>query len=121
MKAKTTTTPRVPRQITGHVMYMGPNFPQIGLYFNRVYKPGAVDKHLYQYIAQCPPIGEMFISISNVAMVMRELNFDYAHNMRGTTGRFVIFYREIQKWIASTMQQKTTPAGVQLEEHHHHA
>jgi hypothetical protein len=91
--------------IIGQVVYMGPRIPAIGLGYSQTFRDG-IYPHYYEWIARCPSIGAMFVPPSQVALVRRELNFDYAHNMRGTAGKFVTFYREIQRWISQQTQAK---------------
>jgi hypothetical protein len=108
-----------PRKITGHVMYMGPHVAFLGLHFNKTFLPGGIHESYYPWIERCPALGELFIPVERIGQVLRELNFDYAHNMRGTHGPNVTFYREIQNWLAHHKQNKTTARkGVTLEPHH---
>lgn len=104
------------REITGQVIYLGPQLQHIGLAYGTIFKDG-IYKHLYDTIAQCPAIGELFIPIAQVAEVRRELNFDLGRQLRGTQGRHVTFYREVQNWLANLKQNKPHSAGVQLEHH----
>jgi hypothetical protein len=103
-------------KITGQVMYMGPHVFFLGLGYSKTYRNG-IDEGLYQWIQKCPALGQLFIPVEKVGAVRRELNFDYAHNMRGTTGKHVAFYREVQKWLAQA-QQQPKPPGVTLEKTH---
>ena len=104
-------------KITGHVMYMGPRVQHLGLGYGALFRNG-IHESLYESIKACPSLGELFIPIAQVGNVRRDLNFDYAHNMRGTKGKHVTFYREVQKWIAQTTQQQPKPSGITLEHHH---
>jgi hypothetical protein len=107
-----------PRIITGQVMYLGPHVGFLGLHYNKTYRDG-IDPQLYDWITRCPALGELFIPVDKIATVRKELNFDYAHNMRGETGRHVTFYREVQKWLATAKQkQQESPSGITLEKHH---
>jgi hypothetical protein len=90
--------------IRGRVMYMGPQVPQLGLSYSNIFIDG-IHPHLYNTIKLCPALGMLFIPIKDVGTVRRELNFDIARNMRGTTGRYVAFYREVQQWLRT--QTKT--------------
>jgi hypothetical protein len=109
---------KTPRLITGHVIYVGPHLGFMGLSYNKTFINGIYPQY-YDWIAKCPAIGELFIPIADLAGVMRELAFDYAHNMRGTTGSYVTFYREVQKWLASNQPQTNpSPSGIQLETTH---
>ena len=106
------------KEITGQVMYMGPHVFFLGLGYSKTYRNG-IEQGLYPWIAKCPALGELFIPIERVGAVRRELNFDYAHNMRGTTGKFVTFYREVQSWLAqTTAERKQTPSGITIEQSH---
>jgi hypothetical protein len=106
------------KEITGQVIYMGPHIRHIGLGYGTIFRDG-IHQHLYQSIAACPALAELFIPVAQVAVVRKELNFDYAHNMKGTAGRHVTLYREVQKWAAHTQQQKPTPSsGITIEPQH---
>jgi hypothetical protein len=102
------------KEIKGQLLYMGPHIGFLGLYYHKGYLDG-IEPQLYPWIEKCPALGEMFIPIADVGRVRRELNFDYAHNMKGTTGKFVTFYRAIQAWLATAKEQKTST----IEQHHH--
>jgi hypothetical protein len=104
------------KEITGQVIYMGPHVRHLGLGYGMIFRDG-IFPHLYDHIARCPALGELFVPIAQCAAVRKELNFDYSHNLRGTTGSYVVFYREVQKWLASPADQQTpTPAsGITLE------
>jgi hypothetical protein len=103
------------KQITGQVIYMGPHVRHLGLGYGTIFRNG-IHKHLYESIKECPALGEMFIPIANVSEVRKQLAFDYAHNMCGTVGKHVTFYREVQKWIAFSREPKPTPSsGITLE------
>jgi hypothetical protein len=107
------------KKITGHVMYMGPQVVPLGLHYNKTFLPGYDFALLYPWIEQCPALAELFVPVEQIARVRRELNFDYAHNMRGGTGPYATFYREIQRWLAK-QTSKTKPAqpGITLQTHH---
>jgi hypothetical protein len=102
------------KRITGTVMYLGPIVKQFGLYYSKTWRGEVNDENVYRAIAACKSIGQLIVPIATVGAVRRELSFDYAHNMRGTTGRFVTFYREVQKWLAQPKQPST---GVTLKHH----
>lgn len=104
MKPKET---KQPTEITGQVMYLGPRIQHIGLGYSALFRDG-IHKSLYPYIAQCPSIGALIVPVAEVGKVRRQLNFDYAHNMRGTTGKFVAYYQAIQAWLAAQKQQPTS-------------
>jgi hypothetical protein len=97
---------------------MGPQVPHLGLSYSNIFRDG-IYKHLYDSIAKCPALGQLFVPIKECAVVRRELNFDYTHNMRGTTGRHVTFYREVQKWLAQRKPKETKPSGVTMEQIKH--
>jgi hypothetical protein len=105
------------KQITGQVIYLGPQVPHIGLSYGTIFRDG-VYPHFYLHFAHCPALAELFVPVPQVAQVRRELNFDLARNMRGTKGRYVTFYREVQKWLADTKQPKTQKPITIKEEHH---
>ena len=108
-----------PRTITGQVIYMGPHIRHLGLGYGAIFRNG-IHKHLYESIAECPALGDLFVPVAQCAAVRKELNFDYAHNMRGERGRFVTFYREVQKWLAFGREpQQPTPSGVTTEQLNH--
>jgi hypothetical protein len=104
MKPKETKQPKL---ITGHVMYLGPRIQHLGLGYSALFRDG-INPHLYDAIAQCPAIAEMFVPVADIGRVRRELDFDYAHNMMGKTGKFVTFYKAIQSWLATKQQKKTS-------------
>jgi hypothetical protein len=104
-------------KITGQVIYMGPHIRSLGLGYGTIFLDG-IHPHLYNAIAKCRALGELFVPVDKVALVRRELAFDYAHNMLGTTGKHVTFYREVQKWLASTKAAKQSPSGVTIESQH---
>lgn len=98
------------KKITGQVIYMGPTLSGL-LPYGRIYRDG-IHSELYNVIARCPSIGELFIPIAQVAAVRRELNLDLARNVRGQKGRYVTFYKEVQKWIRETKQTAQKPITI---------
>jgi hypothetical protein len=105
------------RKITGQVVYMGPHVRHLGLGYAAIFRDG-IHPHLYDSIAVCPPLGELFVPVAQCGAVRRELAFDYAHNMRGTRGKYVTFYQAVQSWIAHTQKKTPTPSsGITLEHH----
>jgi hypothetical protein len=102
-------------KITGQVIYVGPMMPHLGLQYGNIFRNG-IHPHFYQSIELCPAMGELFVPIGNYATVRRELNFDIGRQMRGTKGKYVTFYREVQNWLA-TRAKKTQPSttGVEIE------
>jgi hypothetical protein len=105
-----------PTPIVGQVIYAGPNIMQIGLAYGAIFRNGIYD-HFYKVIRLCPAIGELFVPVARYAAVRRELNFDIARNMRGTTGKYVAFYREAQNWLAIQAKTEPPPKGVKLKTH----
>jgi hypothetical protein len=112
--------PKVPRPITGQVVYMGPQMPQLGLGYGQIFRnkkepnQSCIHSHLYEAIAACPSLGELFVPVRFVSAVRRELNFDIAHKMRGQTGRYVTFYRDAEQWRTTQTQHKPKT----IETHH---
>lgn len=115
MKTETKTAPPI-KLITGQVIYLGPHIGPLGLYYHKGYTDG-IEEQLYEWIAQCPAIGELIVPIEQCGPVLRELDFDYAHNMRGQRGKFVTFYRAVQQWLASHAS-KPSQQGITLEKQH---
>jgi hypothetical protein len=109
---KTKTKPPPAKLITGQVVYMGPHLPHLGLGYSAIFRDG-IFEHLYDSIARCPAIGELFVPVAQVAHVRRQLAFDYAHNMRGTSGKFVTFYQAIQQWLSN--QRSEPKPGVEVK------
>jgi hypothetical protein len=103
------------RPIVGQVIYAGPMLPHLGLQYGAIFKNG-IHPHLYNAISQCPAIGELFVPIHTYSKVRRELNFDMARNMRGTIGKYVAFYRQVETWRASKKVRPPTPTtGVEIK------
>ena len=90
-------------------MYLGPHVAFLGLGYSKTYRNG-IEPQLYEWIAKCPALGQLFIPVAQIGAVRRELNFDYAHQMKGTTGRYVVFYREVQQWLATLKVNKSASA-----------
>jgi hypothetical protein len=109
-----TKAPAPPPRITGQVIYMGPHLPGLGLSYGTIFRNG-IHPHLYDAIAQCRALGELFVPVAQCAAVRRQLDFDIAHRMRGTTGPHVTFYREAETWRAKQTQQKKPTT---IETHH---
>jgi hypothetical protein len=89
---------------TERVIYMGPRLNAFGIGYGAVFYNG-LHARLQQAIEKCPAIQDMLVPVAQASAVRKELNFDYAHNMKGTDGRFVTLYREIQKWLNSQSRQ----------------
>jgi hypothetical protein len=107
-------------KITGQVVYVGPHLQHLGLSYGTIFRDG-IYPHFYNAISACPALGGLFVPIKSLAVARRELNFDFGHKMRGTTGRYVTFYREVQKWLRESVKQsaKPSPSGVTIEEETH--
>lgn len=106
-------------KIIGQVIYIGPTIPQLGIHYGNIFTNGIYD-HFYNYIAACPALGALFVPIAQHAAARRELNFDYARNMRGTHGKYVQLYNEVQKWLgrgATDSQPTPKPKGVKVTQH----
>jgi len=107
------------KKIKGQVRYCGPTIAAIGLHYGTGFKDG-IYEHYYPAIEQCPAIGQLFVSATALSAVMRELRIDVTRKMRGTKGKYVTFYREVQKWLASQAKADKTPTtntGVKLTHH----
>jgi hypothetical protein len=105
------------KPILGQVIYVGPHIQKEGLQRGAIFRNG-IFPQLYNLIAACPAIGELFLPIADYAKVRRELNFDIARNMRGTTGKYVAFYREAEQWLAERNKQTKQPStGVTIQHH----
>lgn len=96
-------------------IYMGPRLHSYGIGYGNVFYNG-VHPRLLQAIKACPSVGQLLVPVAQAAQVRKELAFDYAHNMRGTAGKFVTFYREVQNWLNSRKQPKQTTTN-QKETH----
>ena len=107
-------------RIIGQVIYTGPTIPQVGLQTGCIFQNG-IHEHLYNVIAECASLGELFVPVGQYAAVRRELNFDIARNMRGTVGRYPQLYRAVQKWLIDRAQKTDTktpkPKGVKVKQH----
>lgn len=90
-------------------IYLGPRLHAYGVGYGNVFYNGEHPR-LTQIIQQCPAVGQLIVPVADTARVRAELNFDYAHNMRGTTGKFVAFYREVQSWLNSHNKPNQVPA-----------
>jgi hypothetical protein len=103
-------------KITGQVIYCGPMIPALGLQLGTIFRNGLHEQH-YRAIEQCPSLGELFVRVQDYGAVRRELNFDIARNMRGTSGKHVTFYNQVQNWIASRARTgQTSPPPVTTRE-----
>ena len=93
-------------KIIGQVIYMGPQLPHLGLSYSNIFKNG-IHEHLYQAIAACPALGQLFVPVAKCAAVRRELDFDFAHNMRGSTGSYPELYRAVEAWRKKQIEIKS--------------
>jgi hypothetical protein len=105
-------------RIVGQVIYAGPTIAQAGLHYGTIFRNG-IHENLYNVIAACPAVGAFFVPVKEFAAVRRQLNFDIARNMRGTTGKYVEFYRAVQNWLAQAAKADQTPKpkGVKVKHH----
>jgi hypothetical protein len=102
-------------EITGQVIYLGPRLHALGLGYAAIFRNG-IHPALHAAIEQCPAIGQLMVPIKQASAVRRELDFDYGHQLRGTTGKYVTFYREVQNWLA---RQATQPKPSTINVKHH--
>jgi hypothetical protein len=105
-------------RIVGQVIYVGPTIPQLSLHAGNIFQNG-IYEHFYNVIAACPSLGPLFVPVAQHARVRRELNFDIARNMRGTGGKYVQLYREVQRWLDQRAKDSQTPKpkGVKVKQH----
>jgi len=89
--------------ITDQHIYLGPRLHAFGVGYGTVFHNG-LHPRLKEIIAQCPAVGSLVVPVKEAGAVRRELDFDYAHNMRGTRGKYVTFYREVQNWLKGRKQ-----------------
>jgi len=100
--------------IKGQQIYLGPRLHAYGIGYGFVFYNG-VHPALALAIKQCPAVAELVVPIAQAGAVRRELNFDYAHNMRGT-GKFATLYQSIQTWLRSQKKKQNAP---NIEVKHH--
>jgi hypothetical protein len=98
-------------------MYMGPRLHAYGIGYGCVFYNG-VHAQMKNAIKACPSVGQLLVPIEQAGAVRRQLKFDYAHNMRGTDGKYVTFYQEVIKWLSS-QQKKPAQKTPNLEVKHH--
>jgi hypothetical protein len=106
------------KKITGQVIYCGPMMPAAGLQYGTIFRNGIFPQQ-EALLNECPSLAGLFVPVANYALVRRELNFDLARNMRGVSGKFVTYYREVEKWLALRGQRNaaSTTTGVKLKQH----
>lgn len=90
------------------LMYMGPHLSAFGIGYGNVFYNG-IHPRLQQAVELCPAIGDMLVPVEQVSAVRLELNFDYAHQMRGVSGKYVDLYRAIQNWLNSPSRKTKQP------------
>jgi hypothetical protein len=95
---------------------MGPRLHSFGIGYGNVFHSG-IHPRLKEVAEKCPAVMGLLVPVDECGTVRKELNFDYAHNMRGTNGKYVTFYREVQNWLKSHNKTKQTT----IEVKHHHA
>jgi len=93
--------------IKGQQIYLGPRLHAYSIGYGFVFYNG-VHPALELAIKNCPAIAELVVPIAQAGAVRRELNFDYAHNMRGQSGKFATLYRTVQAWLGT--QKQAAPA-----------
>jgi len=103
--------------IKDQVIYLGPRLHAFGIGYGCVFYNG-MHPRIKELSEKCPAIMGLLVPVEQCGAVRRELNFDYAHNMRGTSGKYVTFYREVQNWLKSHKKAKQQPT---IEVKHHHA
>jgi hypothetical protein len=101
--------------IKDQVIYLGPRLHAYGIGYGNVFYNG-MHPRLKQAIKSCPAIGALVVPVAQTAAVRKELAFDYAHNMRGTAGKFVAFYSEVQQWLNSHNKQPK-PKSIEVNTH----
>ena len=106
MKAKKKLLPSI---------YVGPHCMN-RLQRNTIFREGKVLESVQLLVKSCPAIGELIVPMDRYAEVRRQLAFDYAGNMRGTQGKYVTFYQNVQAWLVSRAKpNKEEPStGVQI-------
>src|SRR5262245_45122992 len=97
--------------IEGQVQYLGPPVPGV-IGYSTIFWNG-IHPHLYESIKACPAMAELFVPVAEVQHALKELNFDFAHNMRGS-GRYATLYRAVEEWRDS--KHKTTQANVTIKQ-----
>lgn len=97
---------REEKVITDQVIYLGPRLQSLGIGYANVFYNGTHPR-VAEAIKKCPAVAGLVVPVDQCGAVRRELNFDYAHNMRGTNGKYVTFYKEIQNWLMTSHSRKT--------------
>lgn len=94
-------------------IYVGPQIPTVVSY-STIFRTAETPKNILAAIKECPSIGELIIPITEFSHARKELNFDIGRNMRGTEGKLVTFYHEVENWLrAKSKKQPST--GVKLQ------
>jgi len=103
-------------KLHGQIIFLGPTIPGLGLQHGMIFRDGIFDA-LYPWIDRCPALGGLFVPIELCATVRRELNMDLGRQVRGTQGKYVTFYREVQNWLKQQPQKTQTQTGVKVKTH----
>lgn len=99
------------------MIYLGPRLHAFGIGYGNVFYNG-LHPRLKRVIELCPAVAELVVPVTEAAVVRKALNFDYTHNMRGTIGPYVVFYREIEKWLKSQNKQHANkPPTIEVTTH----
>jgi hypothetical protein len=98
------------------MIYLGPRLHAFGIGYGTVFYNG-LHPRLKQVIKLCPAVAELVVPVAQASQVRKELHFDYAHNMRGTTGKHVTFYQQIQKWLNSQSKQHNNKPTIEVTTH----
>jgi hypothetical protein len=99
--------------ISDQKIYLGPQLRAFGISRGNVFYNGTHPR-IKEATDLCPSVGELVVPVEQAGAVQRELAFDIARNMRGTEGKFVTFYREVQRWLDS--RQNNTP-NIEVKSH----
>jgi hypothetical protein len=91
--------------MTDQMIYLGPRLQSLGIGYANVFYNGTHPR-IAEAIKKCPAVSGLVVPVEQCSAVRRELDFDYAHNMRGTSGKYVTFYREIQNWLNTSRSRK---------------
>jgi hypothetical protein len=98
------------------VIYLGPRLHHYGIGYGNVFY-GGMHPQMRAAIDKCPAVGELLVPVADAGRVQLELNFDYAHNMRGESGGFVTFYREIQNWLRGQHTEQIQTPNIEVQTH----
>jgi len=102
------------KRIKGQVIFLGPTMPGLGLQHGMIFRDG-IFEGLYDWIKKCPAMGDLFVPVAQVGAVRRELDMDYGRQVRGTKGKYVMLYKEVQNWLSKQQpQSQETNQGVKI-------